>query len=85
MSAIIDSRLMSTVINQVSEIDYNRAEQQFIQLLEMEDLDKHLNVDSSIASEFEAAIASYQKALELKPDFEQAYFQLDKLHHSTLA
>ena len=53
MSAITDSRLMSTAIN----LDYDRAEQQFIQLLETGDLDKQLNADSSIASEFEAAIA----------------------------
>ena len=53
MSAITDSRLMNTAIN----LDYNRAEQQFIELLETEDLDKQLNAYSSIASEFEAAIA----------------------------
>ena len=53
MSAITNSRLMNTAIN----LDYNRAEQQFIELLETEDLDKQLNAYSSIASEFEAAIA----------------------------
>lgn len=37
---------------------YHEAEQQFIQLLEMEDLDKKLDADSSIASQFEQALAT---------------------------
>ena len=36
--------------------DYDRAEQQFIQLLETEDLDKKLAAQSSIASDFERAL-----------------------------
>lgn len=36
---------------------YNEAEQQFIQLLDMEDLDKKVQADPSIAANFESAIA----------------------------
>lgn len=37
--------------------NYNEAEQQFIQLLDMEDLDKKVQADATIAANFESAIA----------------------------
>lgn len=38
--------------------NYNEAEQEFIQLLDMEDLDKKVQADSTIAANFESAIAA---------------------------
>lgn len=38
--------------------NYNEAEQQFIQLLDMEDLDKKVQADPTIAANFESAIAA---------------------------
>ncbi|MEH2160001.1 MAG: iron-containing redox enzyme family protein [Nostoc sp.] len=39
-------------------IKYDRAEEQFIELLAMEDLDRHLDVKPAIASEFEQALST---------------------------
>ncbi len=49
-------------MNQQAAINYDEAEQQFITLLEMEDLDKKLGTQPEIVSNFEAAIATAQSA-----------------------
>lgn len=43
---------------ELAAINYDEAEQQFITLLEMEDLDKKLDAQPAIASKFETAIAT---------------------------
>lgn len=51
----------STPTNQLTAINYDEAEQQFIKLLEMEDLDKNLGTQPEIVSNFERAIATALK------------------------
>jgi len=48
--------------NQLTATNYDKAEQQFIQLLDLEDLDKNLGTQSEIVSNFETAIATAIKA-----------------------
>ena len=48
--------------NQLTATNYDKAEQQFIQLLDLEDLDKNLGTQSEVVSNFEAAIATAIKA-----------------------
>ena len=48
----------NTSTNQVAAINYDQAEQQFIELLEMEDLDKNLESQPRIASDFERALTA---------------------------
>jgi hypothetical protein len=63
-----DAEAKRTLTNQLAAaINYDEAEQQFINLLEMEDLDKNLDAQPSLASDFEktltAAIAfAYEQA-----------------------
>jgi hypothetical protein len=47
-----------TPTDRLAAINYDEAEQQFINLLEMEELDKKLDVQPSIASNFETALAT---------------------------
>lgn len=49
---------IATLTEQTAQISYDEAEQQFIQLLELEDLDKKLNVDPAIANDFEQALTA---------------------------
>jgi len=49
-------------VKQLRDNGYDEAEQQFIQLLEMENLDRNLARQPSLASKFEAAIAKAIKA-----------------------
>jgi len=48
--------------NQLTATNYDKAEQQFIQLLDLEDLDKNLGTQSEVVSNFETAIATAIKA-----------------------
>jgi hypothetical protein len=55
-----------TQITEITTTDYDFAELQFMQLLQMENLDEKINSDSTIAAEFEWALtiaipAAYQK------------------------
>ena len=49
---------IATLTEQTAQISYDEAEQQFIQLLELEDLDKKLNADPAIANDFEQAFTA---------------------------
>ena len=49
--------MRSNTVTPSTAINYDRAEQQFIELLEMEDLDRKIDADSSIASNLDQAIA----------------------------
>jgi len=62
MSPSIDAETNSTRINQLAAINYDEAEQQFIKLLELEDLDQKLSKQPEIVSNFERAIAAALKA-----------------------
>ena len=52
------SEAKSTPAAQLAAINYDQAEQQFINLLEMEDLDKKLDAQPTIASNFEKALTA---------------------------
>jgi hypothetical protein len=60
--ALADSEAKSKSMNQLTAINYDEAEQQFIQLLEMEDLDKNLGTNPGMVSNFETAIATAREA-----------------------
>ena len=49
-------------MNWLTAIDYEQAEQQFVKLLEMEDLDQKIEVQPSLVSELEEAITTAIKA-----------------------
>lgn len=53
-----DTEAQITATDQVAAINYDEAEQQFIQLLDLEDLDKKLDAQPQIANNFERAIAT---------------------------
>ncbi|MBW4576169.1 MAG: iron-containing redox enzyme family protein [Aphanothece sp. CMT-3BRIN-NPC111] len=52
-----DSEAMITLENQLTLTNYYEAEQQFIQLLELEDLDKKVTAQPELASYFEKAVS----------------------------
>lgn len=56
-----DAEAINTPTNALASINYDEAEQQFIQLLDMEDLDNKLAAQPEIASNFEAALATALK------------------------
>jgi hypothetical protein len=53
-----DTEAQITATDQLAVINYDEAEQQFIQLLDLEDLDKKLAAQPEIASNFEKVIAA---------------------------
>lgn len=53
-----NAEAMNTLTNQTVAINYDAAEQQFIQLLDLADIDKKLEAQPEIASKFENAIAT---------------------------
>jgi len=69
-----------TATEQLAAINYNEAEQQFIQLLERLDLDKDLDADPSIATNFEQAIATaIQEAYTAESSSDEAHLFLQRV------
>lgn len=66
--------------NQSTAVNYDEAEQQFLNLLEMEDLDKKLVAQPGIASNFETAIATaIRDAYDREPGFDAAHLFLQRV------
>ena len=75
-----EAEAKSTPTNQLIAINYNEAEQQFIKLLEMEDLDKNLGRQPEIVSDVETAIATALKdAYEGTPGSNEAHRFLQRV------
>lgn len=74
------SEAKSTPADQLAAINYDRAEQQFIDLLEMEDLDKKLDAQPRIASNFEKALtAALTEAYEQESGSDAAHRFLQRV------
>lgn len=75
-----DAEAMSRPTDQLAAINYDEAEQQFIQLLDMEDLDNKLAAQPSIASNFERALATALKdAYEAESGSDAAHLFLQRV------
>ncbi len=75
-----DAETKSTRTNQSKDINYDEAEQQFLNLLEMEDLDKKLAAQPGIASKFETALATaLMDAYEQEPGSDAAHLFLQRV------
>lgn len=68
-----------TLTEQTAKINYDEAEQQFIQLLELEDLDQKLNADPTIANSFEQAIAQAIKQAYIEKSSDAAHLFLQRV------
>lgn len=74
------SEAKSTPADQLAAINYDQAEQQFIDLLEMEDLDKNLDAQPTIASNFERALTeALTEAYEREFDSDAAHRFLQRV------
>ena len=74
------SEAKSTPADQLAAINYDQAEQQFIDLLEMEDLDKKLDAQPTIASNFEKALtAALTEAYEQESGSDAAHRFLQRV------
>ncbi len=74
------SEAKSTPADQLAAINYDQAEQQFINLLEMEDLDKKLDAQPTIASNFEKALtAALTEAYEQESGSDAAHRFLQRV------
>lgn len=74
------SEAKSTPADQLVAINYDQAEQQFIDLLEMEDLDKNLDAQPTIASNFERALTeALTEAYERESDSDAAHRFLQRV------
>ncbi|MBD2005301.1 MULTISPECIES: iron-containing redox enzyme family protein [Cyanophyceae] len=62
MNSLTNSEAKITPTAQLKSTNYDRAEQQFINLLEMEDLDKKIQAQPAISTEFETAMAAALKS-----------------------
>ncbi len=75
-----DAETKSTRTNQPKDINYDEAEQRFLNLLEMEDLDKKLAGQPGIASKFETALATaLTGAYEQEPGSDAAHLFLQRV------
>ena len=57
-SPSMNAEVVSTATQQLAVVNHDRAEQQFIHLLDLEDLDNQLRLKPEIASKFEQALAT---------------------------
>lgn len=74
------SEAKSTPADHLAAINYAQAEQQFIDLLEMEDLDKKLDAQATIASNFEKALtAALTEAYEQESGSDAAHRFLQRV------
>jgi hypothetical protein len=74
------SEAKTTPTDQLAAINYDQAEQQFIDLLEMEDLDKKLDAQPTIASNFERALTTaLSKAYERESSSDAAHRFLQRV------
>lgn len=75
----VEAKAGITATEKLATINYNEAEQQFIQLLERSNLDKDLDADPSIATDFEQAIATaIQEAYTAESNSDEAHFFLQR-------
>lgn len=67
MSANAELKPMTMPAIQLTKINYDQAEQEFIELLEMEDLDKKVAAQPSVVSNFENALTTAINAAYAEP------------------
>ena len=80
MNSLTNFKAKSTPTTQLKSTNYDRAEQQFINLLEMEDLDKKIQAQPAIATDFEAAMeAALKSAYEDAPGDDAAHRFLQRI------
>jgi len=80
MLSLAEAEVERAPTNPLTASDYEEAEQQFIKLLEMDDLDQQLAVQPTIANKVENAIAiAIAEAYEQEPSSEAAHRFLQRI------